>query len=73
MADTTGTFVLTVSTPVLPGEAVAENNSRSFVLRVIRDRVRVLLVAGRPWGVTSAFALWGAKDRKSTRLNSSHT
>jgi len=46
--DTTGTFVLTVSTPVLPGEAVVENNSRSFVLRVIRDRVRVLLVAGRP-------------------------
>ena len=46
--DTTGTFVLTVSTPVLPGEAVAENNSRSFVLRVIRDRVRVLLVAGHP-------------------------
>jgi len=46
--DTTGTFVLTVATPVLPGEAVAENNSRSFVLRVIRDRVRVLLVAGRP-------------------------
>jgi len=50
--DTTGTFVLTVATPVLPGEAVAENNSRSFVLRVIRDRVRVLLVAGRPsWDV----------------------
>jgi len=46
--DTTGTFVLNVSTPVLPGEAVAENNSRSFVLRVIRDRVRVLLVAGHP-------------------------
>jgi len=46
--DTTGTFVLTVATPVLPGEAVAENNARSFVLRVIRDRVRVLLVAGRP-------------------------
>jgi uncharacterized membrane protein len=46
--DTTGTFVFTVSTPVLPGEAVIENNSRSFVLRVIRDRVRVLLVAGRP-------------------------
>ncbi len=46
--DTTGTFVLTVSTPVLPGEAVAENNSRAFVLRVIRDRVRVLLVAGHP-------------------------
>jgi uncharacterized membrane protein len=50
--DETGTFVFTVSTPVLPGEVIAENNSRSFVLRVIRDRVRVLLVAGRPsWDV----------------------
>jgi uncharacterized membrane protein len=46
--DTTGTFVFTVAAPVLPGEAVTENNARSFVLRVIRDRVRVLLVAGRP-------------------------
>ncbi|HET6438332.1 MAG TPA: glutamine amidotransferase [Anaeromyxobacter sp.] len=50
--DETGTFVFTVSTPVQPGEAVTENNSRSFVLRVIRDRVRVLLIAGRPsWDV----------------------
>ncbi len=46
--DATGTFVFTVAAPVYPGEAVAENNARSFVLRVIRDRVRVLLVAGRP-------------------------
>ena len=46
--DTTGTFVFTVAAPVLPGEAVSANNQRSFVLRVIRDRVRVLLVAGRP-------------------------
>ncbi len=46
--DTTGTFVFTVAVPLFPGEAVAENNARSFVLRVIRDRMRVLLVAGRP-------------------------
>jgi uncharacterized membrane protein len=46
--DATGTFVFTVAAPVLPGEVVVENNQRSFVLRVIRDRVRVLLVAGRP-------------------------
>ncbi len=46
--DRTGTFVFTIAAPVFPGEAVSENNSRSFVLRVIRDRVRVLLVAGRP-------------------------
>jgi uncharacterized membrane protein len=50
--DATGTFVFTVAAPVLAGEAVVENNARSFVLRVIRDRVRVLLVAGRPtWDV----------------------
>jgi uncharacterized membrane protein len=46
--DSTGTFVLTVAAPVLEGEALTQNNTRSFVLRVIRDRVRVLLVAGRP-------------------------
>jgi uncharacterized membrane protein len=46
--DATGTFVLTVAAPVLPGEVVVDNNQRSFVLRVIRDRMRVLLVAGRP-------------------------
>lgn len=46
--DQTGRFVYKVATPVFPDEAVAENNSRSFTLKVIRDRVRVLLVAGRP-------------------------
>ena len=46
--DQTGRFVYTVSVPVLPGEAVVENNSRSFVLKVIRDRIRVLYVVGRP-------------------------
>ncbi len=46
--DATGTFVFTVAAPVFRDEAVAENNARSFVLRVIRDRIRVLLVAGRP-------------------------
>jgi uncharacterized membrane protein len=46
--DATGTFVYTLEARPLPGEAIAGNNSRSFALRVIRDRVRVLLVAGRP-------------------------
>jgi uncharacterized membrane protein len=46
--DQTGRFVYTLSAPVFPGEAVTENNARSFVLKVIRDRVRVLLVVGRP-------------------------
>lgn len=46
--DQTGRFVYTVSVPVFPDEAVTENNVKSFALKVIRDRVRVLLVAGRP-------------------------
>jgi uncharacterized membrane protein len=46
--DQTGRFVYTVSLPVFPDEVVTENNVRSFALKVIRDRVRVLLVAGRP-------------------------
>lgn len=50
--DRTGKFAFSVQAPVYPGEAVTQNNSRSFVLKVIRDRVRVLLVVGRPsWDV----------------------
>ncbi len=50
--DRTGKFAFTVTVPVYEGEAIAQNNSRSFVLKVIRDRVRVLLVVGRPsWDV----------------------
>ncbi|MFO0726084.1 MAG: glutamine amidotransferase [Myxococcota bacterium] len=37
-----------VSVPVVPGEAVTTNNTRSFALKVIRDRIRILQVAGRP-------------------------
>ncbi len=46
--DQTGRFVYTVTVPTFPDEAVSENNTRSFTLKVIRDRVRVLLVVGRP-------------------------
>ena len=50
--DRTGKFAFTASVPVYEGEALAQNNQRSFVLKVIRDRVRVLLVVGRPsWDV----------------------
>jgi uncharacterized membrane protein len=50
--DQTGQFVLTVAAPVFADEAVPGNNAKSFVLKVIRDRVRVLLVVGRPsWDV----------------------
>ena len=43
-----GTAVYQVATPVLAGEALTDNNRRSFLLRVIRDRIRVLQVCGRP-------------------------
>ncbi|HWM85138.1 MAG TPA: glutamine amidotransferase, partial [Kofleriaceae bacterium] len=47
-----GKYVYEISTPVAEDEAVAENNTRSFVLRVIRDKIRVLQVVGQPsWDV----------------------
>ncbi len=46
--DQTGRFVYTLAATVMPQEAVVENNRRSFSLKVIRDRMRVLLVVGRP-------------------------
>jgi len=47
-----GKFVYEISTPVDAAEAVRTNNARAFVLRVIRDKIRVLQVAGQPtWDV----------------------
>jgi uncharacterized membrane protein len=47
-----GKYVYEIATPVAEDEAVAENNQRAFVLRVIRDKIRVLQVAGQPsWDV----------------------
>jgi uncharacterized membrane protein len=47
-----GKYVYEVATPVAADEAVAENNARAFVMRVIRDKIRVLQVAGQPsWDV----------------------
>jgi len=46
--DHPGQFVFTLSTPVLQGEALTSNNTQVFTIKVIRDRVRVLHVCGRP-------------------------
>ncbi len=47
-----GRYVYEISVPVAAGEAVTSNNTRSFVIRVIRDKIRVLQVAGQPsWDV----------------------
>lgn len=43
-----GKRVYTVQAPVLAEETVAENNRIDFTLQLIRDRIRVLQVAGRP-------------------------
>ena len=43
-----GNFVFEVKTPLLAGEALESNNSQVFTMKVIRDRVRVLHVCGRP-------------------------
>jgi uncharacterized membrane protein len=43
-----GKEIYTVSTPEFSGEALVENNISHFLLNVIRDKVRVLQVVGRP-------------------------
>jgi uncharacterized membrane protein len=47
-----GRYAYEISTPVVDGEAVTTNNARPFVIRVIRDKIRVLQVASQPsWDV----------------------
>jgi uncharacterized membrane protein len=46
--DRPGNFIFEIATPVLAGEALTSNNRQVFTLKVIRDRVRVLHVCGRP-------------------------
>jgi uncharacterized membrane protein len=43
-----GRAVYSVSLPVTEDDAVPENNERAFLVRVARDRLRVLLVCGSP-------------------------
>jgi hypothetical protein len=46
--DRVGKTAYRVTTPVVPGEQITQNNVFSFVARVIRDKLRVLHVVGRP-------------------------
>ncbi len=50
--DRVGQFVYEIAIPARDGEATIANNSRAFVVKVLRDKVRALHVAGRPdWDV----------------------
>jgi hypothetical protein len=43
-----GKQLYTIETPVFTGDDYPENNRISFVLKVLRDRLRVLLLSGKP-------------------------
>ncbi|MDO8141310.1 MAG: glutamine amidotransferase [Candidatus Brocadiales bacterium] len=45
---TTGTYLYTISIPVQPHEAITENNQVSFMVKVVRDKIRIMHVCGRP-------------------------
>jgi len=50
--DEAGRFTYSVSLPVFEGDAVPANNSMPIAVKVVRDRIRVLQVAGAPsWDV----------------------
>lgn len=46
--DKTGKAVFTLEVGTAPEEEIRTNNRRQFVMRVIRDKIRVLQVVGRP-------------------------
>lgn len=46
--DHVGKALYRVRVPAQPGELVLENNTRAFSVRVVRDKIRVLHVVGRP-------------------------
>lgn len=62
-----GRAVYTVHIPVHEGDSVPENNVRSFLMNVSRERMRVLLVCGRP-GWDSHFLRSFLKGRPSIDL-----
>ncbi|RMF92986.1 MAG: hypothetical protein D6736_02530 [Nitrospinota bacterium] len=43
-----GTFSYAVETPLQVGEMIESNNRKEFSLHVIRDKIRILIVSGRP-------------------------
>lgn len=52
VAEDAGRFAYAVEVPVYEGDAVPANNVMPVVVRVVRDRIRVLQVAGSPsWDV----------------------
>jgi uncharacterized membrane protein len=57
-----GRYVYEISVPVAAGEAVTTNNTRSFVIRIIRDKIRVLQVAGAPSWDVRALRQWFKSD-----------
>ncbi len=46
--DKTGKAVFTLEVGAAPNEQITVNNRRQFVIRIIRDKIRVLQVVGRP-------------------------
>ena len=46
--DKTGKAIFTLEVGTAPGEQITVNNKRQFVVRIIRDKIRVLQVVGRP-------------------------
>lgn len=58
--DRVGQFVYEIEVRPVDGEATTANNRRAFIVKVLRDKVRALHVAGRPdWDVRALRTLLG--------------
>ncbi|MGD0094287.1 MAG: vWA domain-containing protein, partial [Planctomycetota bacterium] len=47
--ETPGLYSYEIAVPPLPGEALVTNNRRRFALRVVNERIRILLLEGKPY------------------------
>ena len=61
-----GRAVYTVSLPLEEGDAVPENNERAFLVRVTRDKLRVLCCVARRPGTRAPCARSSRPTRRST-------
>lgn len=48
LPEKTGEFSYDLSVPVYPHESLTENNTRSFIVQIVKDKVRLLLLCGSP-------------------------
>ncbi|RCK78887.1 MAG: Threonine dehydrogenase [Candidatus Ozemobacter sibiricus] len=66
--ETEGTFTYAVAVPQLENELTLENNESGFLIKVVKERLKVLIVANAPsWDL--AFLRWALKSDPNSHVD----